>query len=164
MVPKAVVKVRRRVNGIKAQIERCPWWLIFIFAVLLLFGAGFGCGYYCGANVYDHSIGDGAAQRQLDQAQENQHAITDRELKTLRNELATSKMELDEARKQSIVLKNQLDELTAASKKQETSLKTVNESLKAYAREEKRTRLRIKAQRNTWEAVAAGLLIAWAAK
>lgn len=73
-------------------------------------------------------------------------------------------MELDEARKQSIVLKNQLDELTAASKKQETSLKTVNESLKAYAREEKRTRLRIKAQRNTWEAVAAGLLIAWAAK
>lgn len=73
-----MVKVRRRVNVIKAQIERCPWWLIFIFAVLLLFGAGFGCGYYCGANVYDHSIGDGAAQRQLDQAQENQHAITDR--------------------------------------------------------------------------------------
>lgn len=51
---------------------------LFYFAVLLLFGAGFGCGYYCGANVYDHSNGDGAAQLQLDQAQENQHAITDR--------------------------------------------------------------------------------------
>lgn len=86
------------------------------------------------------------------------------ELKTLRNELATSKMELDEARKQSTELKNQLDELTAASRKQEASLKTANESLKEYAREEKRTRLRIKAQRNTWEIVAAGLLVAWVAK
>lgn len=86
------------------------------------------------------------------------------ELKTLRNELEISKAELTEARKQSTELKNQLGELTAASKKQETSLKTVNESLKAYAKEEKRTRLRIKAQRNTWEIVAAGLLVAWAAK
>lgn len=86
------------------------------------------------------------------------------ELKALRKELATSKVELTEARKQSTELKNQLDELTAASRKQEASLKTANESLKEYAREEKRTRLRIKAQRNTWEAVATGLLVAWAAK
>lgn len=86
------------------------------------------------------------------------------ELKTLRSELEISKAELTEARKQSAVLKNQLAELTLASRKQEASLMTANEFLKTFAKEEKRTRLRIKAQRNTWEAVAAGILIAWAAK
>ena len=86
------------------------------------------------------------------------------ELKELRKELATSKIELTEARKQSTELMNELSQLQAASKKQEASLMIANESLKRYGAEEKRTRLRIKAQRNTWEAVAAGLLIAWAAK
>lgn len=86
------------------------------------------------------------------------------ELKELRKELATSKVELTEARKQSTELMNELSQLQAASKKQEASLMIANESLKRYGAEEKRTRLRIKAQRNTWEAVAAGLLIAWAAK
>lgn len=86
------------------------------------------------------------------------------ELKTLRNELEISRTELTEARKQSAVLRNQLAELTAASRKQEASLMIANESLKQFSAEEKRTRMRIKAQRNTWEAVAAGLLVAWAAK
>lgn len=86
------------------------------------------------------------------------------ELKTLRNELAISRTELTEARKQSAVLRNQLAELTAASRKQEASLMIANESLKQFSAEEKRTRMRIKAQRNTWEIVAAGLLVAWAAK
>lgn len=86
------------------------------------------------------------------------------ELKRLRSELETSKTELAEARKQSTELRKQLDELTAASKRQTQSLDQVNESLKEYAREEKRTRLRIKAQRNAWEAVAACALIAFAAK
>lgn len=86
------------------------------------------------------------------------------ELKELRKELATSKVELTEARKQSTELMNELSQLQAASKKQEASLMIANESLKRYGAEEKRTRLRIKAQRNTWEAVAAGILIAWAAK
>lgn len=86
------------------------------------------------------------------------------EVKALRKELETSKIELNEARKQSSELKKQLDLLTMASKNQENSLETVNRSLMESAKEEKRTRLRIKAQRNTWEAVAAGILIAWAAK
>lgn len=94
----------------------------------------------------------------------NSNEQSQQEVKALRKELATSRIELNEARKQSSELKKQLDLLTLASKNQETSLETVNRSLMASAKEEKRTRLRIKAQRNTWEAVAAGLLIAWAAK
>lgn len=86
------------------------------------------------------------------------------ELKELRRELVTSRTELAEARKQSNELINELNQLQAASKKQEASLMIANESLKKYGAEEKRTRLRIKAQRNTWEAVATSLLIAWAAK
>jgi hypothetical protein len=35
-----------------------------------------------------------------------------------------------------------------------------NKSLEEYAIEAKRTRLRIKAQRNTWEAIAACLVVA----
>ena len=94
----------------------------------------------------------------------NSNEQSQQEVKALRKELETSKIELNEARKQSSELKKQLDLLTMASKNQETSLETVNRSLMEYAKEEKRTRLRIKAQRNTWEAVAAGILIAWAAK
>lgn len=94
----------------------------------------------------------------------NSNEQSQKEVKALRKELATSKVELTEARKQSTELMNELSQLQAASKKQEASLMIANESLKRYGAEEKRTRLRIKAQRNTWEAVAAGLLIAWAAK
>lgn len=86
------------------------------------------------------------------------------ELKELRKELATSRTELTEARKQSNELMTELSQLQAASKKQEASLMIANESLKKYGAEEKRTRLRIKAQRNAWEAVATGLLIALVAK
>lgn len=86
------------------------------------------------------------------------------ELSALRKELATSRTELAEARKQSNELMNELSQLQAASKEQEASLTIANESLKKYGAEEKRTRLRIKAQRNAWETVAAGLLLAWAAK
>ncbi len=94
----------------------------------------------------------------------NSNEQSQQEVRALRKELATSKTELNEARKQSSELKKQLDLLTMASKNQENSLETVNRSLMESAKKEKRTRLRIKAQRNTWEAVAAGLLLAWAAK
>lgn len=86
------------------------------------------------------------------------------QLKELRSELATSRTELQEARKQSNELMNELNQLQAASQKQEASLMIANESLKKYGVEEKRTRLRIKAQRNTWESIAAGLLVVCVAK
>lgn len=97
------------------------------------------------------------------------------ELKTINEALQTAcsgqqikaaelQVKLTKAEELSRTLQSQLTELQAKSTRQEALLTQANESLKEYAREEKRTRLRIKAQRNTWEAVAAGLLLAWAAK
>lgn len=77
---------------------------------------------------------------------------------------AELQVKLTKAEELSRTLQSQLTELQAKSTRQEALLTQVNESLTQYAAEEKRTRLRIKAQRNTWEAVAASLLIAWAAK
>lgn len=97
------------------------------------------------------------------------------ELKTINEALRTAcsgqqikaaelQVKLTKAEELSRTLQSQLADLQAKSTRQEALLTQANQSLKEYAREEKRTRLRIKAQRNTWEAVAAGLLIAWAAK
>ena len=75
-----------------------------------------------------------------------------RELQTLRSQLTESKAE-------SLKLKARLAELTATSMRQETSLTNVNRLLSEYSTDQRRTRLRIKAQRNTWEAVAGAMLI-----
>lgn len=56
-------------------------------------------------------------------------------------------------------LKKQLSDLKSLSVKQEDSLTNANKLLEQYATEAKRTRLRIKAQRNFWEAVAACLVV-----
>ena len=45
------------------------------------------------------------------------------------------------------------------SESQENSLKEANQLLKQYSQEEKRTRLRIKAQRNFFEVLAVGAII-----
>lgn len=92
------------------------------------------------------------------------NAKSQTELENMRSELETSRKELTEAKRQSAELKNQLDELVITSKTQENSLRAANESLKQYAKEEQRTRLRLKAQRNGWETVAACLLVAWISK
>ena len=77
---------------------------------------------------------------------------------------AELQVKLTKAEELSKTLQRQLTDLQAKSTRQEALLTQANESLKESAKEEKRTRLRVKAQRNTWEAVAAGLLVAWAAK
>lgn len=66
-----------------------------------------------------------------------------KELTTLRNELATSKEQL---------------------RKAEDSLRNANLYLEKCAQEGKKTRLRVKTQRNLWEAVAACLVMALAVK
>lgn len=68
------------------------------------------------------------------------------------------------AEQQSRDLETRLLQAESDSLRASNSLTKANQSLMQYAAEEKRTRLRIKAQRNTWEAIAAGLLVAWAAK
>ena len=86
------------------------------------------------------------------------------ELTDSRAELLKSQEALKKARQELMQLQLQIATLKALSVNQENSLQKVNESFKQYAEEQKRTRLRIKAQRNTWEAVAACLVVALVTK
>ena len=86
------------------------------------------------------------------------------ELTDSKTALIKSQAELKRAQQELKQLQLQIATLKALSVNQENSLQKVNESFKQYAEEQKWTRLRIKAQRNTWEAVAACLVIALAVK
>lgn len=77
--------------------------------------------------------------------------------------LTTLQKQLTQAQELSLKLKNQIDSLTAQSAEQQNLIRKTNESLQKFAQEEKRTRLRLKRQRNGWEAAAA-LLACVAAK
>lgn len=70
-------------------------------------------------------------------------------------QLMTLQEQLTQAQELSLKLKNQIDRLTAQSAEQQSLIERTNESLQKFAQEEKRTRLRLKQQRNTWEAAAA---------
>ena len=70
-------------------------------------------------------------------------------------QLTTLKGQLTQAQELSLRLKSQIDRLTAQSAEQQNLIEKTNESLQKFAQEEKRTRLRIKRQRNAWEAAAA---------
>ena len=96
------------------------------------------------------------------------YQITESELTTLETNLVQLrsinerlqvdlKVQSDEAtllRKELDALKKELEQLRSLSQTQESSLTNANKLLEQYATEAKRERLRIKAQRNTWEAVA----------
>ena len=110
--------------------------------------------------------------------QEATYTITETELSQLENNLAqlssiNSRLQVDlkvqsqEAtalKKEVTELKKQLEQLRSLSQTQESSLVSANKLLEEYAIEAKRERLRIKAQRNTWEAIAACLVVALAVK
>lgn len=70
-------------------------------------------------------------------------------------QLTTLREQLTQAQELSLRLKSQIDKLTAQSAEQQSLIKKTNESLQKFAQEEKRARLRIKRQRNAWEAAAA---------
>ena len=106
------------------------------------------------------------------------YTITEQELVTLENNLAklsaiNNKLQMEsktqntqaaELQKQVQLLKSQLSTLRQESERQQALLTAANKSLEEYAIEAKRTRLRIKAQRNTWEAIAACLAVALVVK
>lgn len=73
-------------------------------------------------------------------------------------------MQLEEARASLQTSREELQKAKENSTKASDSLTNANQSLTAWSAEQKRTRLRIKRQRNAWEAIAAGALIAWASK
>ena len=86
------------------------------------------------------------------------------ELTDSKTALIKSQAELKRAQQELKQLQLQIATLKALSVNQENSLQKVNESFKQYAEEQKRTRLRIKAQRIAWEAVAACLVVALVTK
>ena len=90
------------------------------------------------------------------------------QLKSINSRLQMDlKVQSDEATalKQEVTkLKRQLEKLLLLSQTQGESLTSANKLLEEYAIAAKKERLRIKAQRNTWEAVAACLVIALAVK
>lgn len=76
------------------------------------------------------------------------------ELTDSRAELLKSQAALKKAQQELRMLQLQMNELKSLSESQENLLQKANESFKQYAAEQKKTRLRVKAQRNTWEAIA----------
>ena len=94
---------------------------------------------------------------------EEAYLITETELLQLQDNLTALEQqrqvllnELKMLAKENQQLEKDLIELRVLSQTQETQLKTVNESLQAYAKEERSKRLRIKRQRNFAYAVAIG--------
>ena len=79
------------------------------------------------------------------------------ESKRLQEQLTKSEQELN-------LLKNQLNTSTAQLTQAQNSLANANQLLTEYGQEAKRQRLKIKAQRNTWIAIAGCLLVALIAK
>lgn len=79
-------------------------------------------------------------------------------------ELTTLQLQLTESRRELATLRNELSISKEQLTKAEDSLRNANLYLEKCAAEEKKTRLKIKAQRNTWAAVAACLVVALAVK
>ena len=82
----------------------------------------------------------------------------------LQTALTEAQEQLTEARRRQTALQVELANLKSLSKMQAESLEKANKSFERFAKEEKARRVRIKAQRNAWEAVAACALIAFVAK
>lgn len=82
----------------------------------------------------------------------------------LQTALTEAERQLTKAKEQQTALQAELTSLKSLSKMQAESLEKANKSFERFAKEEKARRVRIKAQRNAWEAVAACALIAFVAK
>lgn len=151
--------------GIKCR-HRLAVALVGLCTLLLL---------YCCSGQASAAAITGEATYMITQSELNQLSSNLTRLQTINSELlknsrkqskqiATLQSRLATAEQQSRDLKTRLLQAESDSLRASNSLTKANQSLMQYAAEEKRTRLRIKAQRNTWEAIAAGLLVAWAAK
>ena len=98
------------------------------------------------------------------QALEQKLTLLDQVLAQQNPELTTLQLQLTESRRELATLRNELSMSKEQLTKAEDSLRNANLYLEKYAQEEKKKRLKIKAQRNTWAAVAACLVVALAVK
>lgn len=88
------------------------------------------------------------------QALETRLSLLDQILAQQNPELTTLQLRLAESRNELSTLRSELNTSKERLMKAEESLVNANQLLAKYAEETKRERLRIKAQRNTWLAVA----------
>ena len=140
-------------------------WLLLLLSVLL-------CWWLFSASATASASEMPAVQTQA------VYQITEQELTTLENNISTLKSindrlqvdlreqssEATRLRQELDALRRELEQLRSLSAKQEDSLTSANKLLEEYAIEAKKERLRIKAQRNTWESVAVCAIIACIAK
>jgi septal ring factor EnvC (AmiA/AmiB activator) len=98
------------------------------------------------------------------QALEQKLTLLDQVLAQQNPELTTLQLQLTESRRELETLRNELSMSKKQLTKAEESLRNANLFLEKCAAEEKKTRLKIKAQRNTWAAVATCLVVALAVK
>ena len=89
------------------------------------------------------------AEEELTQLESNLSRLSSINSK-LQMESKTQKEQSARLLEQVSLLQHQLTQLREQSQKQEQLLTSANKLLETFATEEKRTRLRIKAQRNTW--------------
>ena len=95
---------------------------------------------------------------------EQRLTLLDQVLAQQNPELTTLQLQLTESRRELATLRNELSISKEQLTRAEESLRNANLYLEKCAAEEKKTRLKIKAQRNTWAAVAACLVVALAVK
>ena len=117
------------------------------------------CLLYCFAPLHCEAADYTITEAELTQLENNLTQLeainnqSQQESKMLREQLA-------KAKKQLTMLTQQLNELRAASEKQQQLLQTANQSLEQYAQEEKAKQRSLKRQRNIAYIIAAGLLYA----
>ena len=92
-------------------------------------------------------------------ALENRLNLLSSQIANSRQALTESRAALTESQAESLRLKTESAELKAALQAQNSLLKNANKSLAEFAAEERRTRQRIKRQRNTAIGIAACLLL-----
>lgn len=146
-------------GGLKRLIGLCTLLLCFSFSVPVMASATIepGRSYVISGEQLQTLSNDLKRLRSINEQQRQRLTEQQQQISELQERLATAEQSLTASQ----------EALQTAREQQirvETSLTSANESLIRWSAEERRTRLRIKAQRNAWEAVAAGLAIAYLAK
>ena len=130
-------------------LSQQPKKQLLVFSVFLCFCLLFSVQDICLASETQKEATYQITETELVQLENNLAQLQSINTK-LQMELTAQKRELHVLREESSRLLRQLNTLQQQSQTQETSLATANKLLETYATEEKRTRLRIKAQRNGW--------------
>ena len=117
--------------------------LLLLLSLLLSCWLGAGLRTASASGVYTMT------EAELNQLQTNLDKL-EQLSKTQEQESARLKATLETSRQELTMLQNKLATSTEQLKQAQNSLDNANQLLKTYADEEKRTRLRIKAQRNFW--------------